>query len=96
MLFPVQKAEKARAAEEKLQDLKVLVADLDSALASPDSGADPSSAKQIAKKYDVSFNELWDNLHCMYFYFMRQPTTLHSRSRFQRYSRVEGNWPSIP
>ena len=60
MLFPEQKAEKARAAEEKLQDLKVLVADLDSALASPDSGADPSSAKQIAKKYDVSFNELWD------------------------------------
>ena len=53
-LFPSQKAEKGRIAEEKLQDLKVLVADLDSALASPDTGSDPSSAKQIAKKYDVS------------------------------------------
>ena len=55
-IFPLQKAEKARKAEEKLQDLKVLVADLDAALASPDSGADPSSAKQIAKKYDVSLS----------------------------------------
>ena len=58
-IFPLQKAEKARKAEEKLQDLKVLVADLDAALASPDSGTDPSSAKQIAKKYDVSF--MWFN-----------------------------------
>ncbi|KAL5270487.1 hypothetical protein ACHWQZ_G001266 [Mnemiopsis leidyi] len=54
----LEKAEKARKAEEKLQDLKVLVADLDAALASPDSGADPSSAKQIAKKYDMIAEEL--------------------------------------
>ena len=60
--FPSQKAEKGRIAEEKLQDLKVLVADLDSALASPDTGSDPSSAKQIAKKYDVSMLSIVEEL----------------------------------